>query len=282
MALGTMARLDGVANVMTNGTTNVTTNGVTTPAQAPHIQPLASFFDATSLLGDARAIRDRASKDGYLFFRGLMPREEIATLRREVVAQCSRRRWLEEGALPDDAIAHPHAAARASRDELLLLQADVQVHPAFAALRHDARIADILAAVFGVRAAAGYGDVCRLVFPRDLDRTTLPHQDYYYTRGSPSLWTVWLPLGDCPAALGGLAVVPGSHTDGLRAHDGGDGEAKHILLGADTPWVGDDFRAGDALLFNALTVHGARPNVTERSIRISADFRFRPSNDDGA
>ena len=106
--------------------------------------------------------------------------------------------------------------------------------------------------------------------PRRRIRTT------FYTRRSTSLWTVWIPLGECPSTLGGLAVLPGSHAGGLRAHDGGEGEARFIVLPENTLWAGSSYRVGDVLLFNAVTVHGARPNVTADRIRISADFRYQP------
>jgi ectoine hydroxylase-related dioxygenase (phytanoyl-CoA dioxygenase family) len=234
-----------------------------TAPTAPYIARVEPFIDSADVLDDHAAIQRRAAADGYLFFRNLAPRDLVEQLRGQVLDQCARRGWLDGHTLP-------------TRDELLAWQADVQVLPAFSALRGERRITSVLEMIFGVPAVAGCGDVCRVAFPRDLERTTRPHQDHFYTRGSTSLWTVWIPLGDCPALLGGLAVLPGSHTDGLRAHDGGEGESRYILLPEDVPWAGTDFRAGDVLMVNALTVHGARPNMTEQDVRVSIDCRYRP------
>jgi hypothetical protein len=44
----------------------------------------------------------------------------------------------------------------------------------------------------------------------------------------------------------------------------------------DAAWAGTSFRAGDVLLVNALTIYGARPNLTANRIRLSADCRYRP------
>jgi hypothetical protein len=227
------------------------------------IHTVEPFVDSSDILDDRAAIQRRAVADGYLFIRDLAPRALVDQLRAGVLEQCARRGWLNGGVLP-------------TRDELLALQADVQILPAFSALRGERRIISVLEMIFGGPALAGCGDVCRLAFPRDVGRTTRPHQDHFYTRGSTSLWTVWTPLGDCPASLGGLVVLPGSHAAGLRAHDGGEGEGRYIVLPDDAPWAGTDFRAGDVLMLNALTVHGARPNVTERDMRISIDCRYRP------
>ena len=261
--MGTLVRLDGVANRLMTGL-------------ASRVTPVRPFVEANGAIADPDALRGLANSNGYLFLRNVVPRAKVKLLRSEVLAQCARREWLDDRAPPSRAIARAGAAIRATRDELLALQGDIQILPVFSELRRDPAILSVLEAVFGAPPVDRCGDVCRLAFPADLGRTTRPHQDHFYTRGSTSLWTAWIPIGDCPAPLGGLAVLPGSHANGLRAHDGGEGEGRFIELADDAPWAGADFRAGDVLLFNALTVHGARPNVTRNRIRISADYRYRP------
>jgi ectoine hydroxylase-related dioxygenase (phytanoyl-CoA dioxygenase family) len=264
VAVGTVDRVDGVASELTS-------------APARPISCFAPFLDATDCIADSPTLERLANANGYLFLRNVAPIDTVNVLRAQVLDVLARRGWLDDDAPRSHAVSHADAARRATRDELLALQGDVQILPAFSELRRDQRILSVLAAVFGAPPVAGYGDVCRLAFPHDLERTTRPHQDYFYTRKSTALWTVWIPLGDCPSTLGGLAVLPGSHVGGLRAHDGGEGEARFIVLPEETLWAGNDFAAGDVLFFNALTVHGARPNVSANGIRISADFRFQPA-----
>lgn len=234
------------------------------------------FLDATDAVRDPAKVKRLAQTHGYVFARRLVPRALVSELRGEVLAQLARRDWLLDDGSRAKAVAHPDAAKRATRDELLLLQGDIQILPVWSALRSEPAILSVLAAILGAPPVAGCGDVCRLSFPADLGRTTPPHQDHFYTRRTTSLWTVWIPLGDVPASLGGLAVLPGSNADGLLPHDGGDGEARFIQLPDDAPWASTSYRAGDALFLNALTVHGARPNLTSNRIRISADFRYQP------
>lgn len=264
MAVGTVDRVDGVASELTS-------------APARPISRVAPFVDATDFLADSATLARLANANGYLFLRNVAPAETVNVLRAQVLDVLARRGWLDDDAPRSHAVSHPDAALRATRDELLAMQGDVQILPAFSELRADPRITAVLEAVLGALPVAGYGDVCRLAFPHDLERTTAPHQDHFYTRKSPALWTVWIPLGDCPSMLGGLAVLPGSHLGGLRAHDGGEGEGRFVVLPEETVWASNDFSAGDALFFNALTVHGARPNVSANGIRISADFRFQPA-----
>lgn len=258
-----MGRMDRMAHVIAS-------------PRARSITRVRPFIDASPLLGDPAALASLASTNGYLFVRGLAPRDTIRELRAEVLAYCARREWLDESAPRSRGAARADAAARATRDEFLAMQAAIQVLPVFSALGRSSAILSVLEAILQAPPVGGYGNVVRLSFPGDLERTTAPHQDFFYTRGSTSLWTVWIPLGDCPASLGGIAVLPGTHASGLRPHDGGDGEARFIVLDDDDEWVGASYRTGDVLMFNALTVHGARPNVTPGRIRISADFRFQP------
>ena len=42
-------------------------------------------------------------------------------------------------------------------------------------------------------------------------------------------------------------------------------------------WSTADYKAGDVLFFNCLTVHRACPNVSGDLIRLSADYRYQPA-----
>lgn len=231
-----------------------------------YIERVAPFVESNALLDDAGAIARRAAHDGYLFFRDLASKDVVAELHSGILAQCAQRGWSEE-----------HTP---THNQLLGVQGAIQNLPAFSALRAARRIVSVLEMIFGAPVVARCGDVCRFAFPHDLERTTKPHQDHFYTRNSTSLWTVWIPLSDCPASLGGLAVLSGSHIAGLFDHAHGDEEARHVEIGDDVRWLSADFAAGDVLMFNALTIHGARPNVTARDVRISIDCRYRPQTSD--
>jgi len=45
----------------------------------------------------------------------------------------------------------------------------------------------------------------------------------------------------------------------------------------DAPWRSLDLEAGDVIVFSALTVHRALPNVTADQLRVSVDYRYRPA-----
>ena len=83
---------------------------------------------------------------------------------------------------------------------------------------------------------------------------------------------MWIPLGDCPRRLGGLAVSPGSQRRGLFEHGEGTTGA---AVRDDERWASTDYRCGDVLLFSALTLHRALPNESD-DVRLSVDFRYAP------
>jgi len=259
-----MARLDRMARPL-NGTR---------AGAAIRPRPLR---DASAVIGDPDALREMAAADGYLFVRNAVSRSTARLVRAEVLAACARRGWLAPDAPTHKGIARAGAAEDATQHALLALQPDIQIRPSFGTLRTDPGLLTVLKHTFAARPASGYGDVCRLVFPAALERTTPPHQDHFYIRGSTAMWTAWIPLGDCPISLGGLAVLPGSHTSGLRPHDVGEGNERAIDVSEDAGWAGASYRLGDVLLFNALTVHRALPNLTANRIRLSADFRYQPA-----
>jgi hypothetical protein len=242
------------------------------------VRPL---IDASQAVGDPEALRRLAVTHGYLFVRNLVSRATVRRLRSEVLERCARRGWLSDDHRTDKGIVSRDGSRNATPDQLNALQPEVQILPVFGALRADPALVAVLAQVFDAPPVAGCGDVCRVAFPNAPERTTPPHQDGFYLRNTTPVWTAWIPLGDCPAALGGLAVLPGSHVGGLLPHDAGEGDDRCMVLPDDTEWAGVSYRCGDVLLLDTLTVHRARPNVTADRVRVSVDCRYRPGSRGG-
>jgi ectoine hydroxylase-related dioxygenase (phytanoyl-CoA dioxygenase family) len=114
----------------------------------------------------------------------------------------------------------------------------------------------------------------RLIFPYCERLVVRPHQDYRFMDGDPECFTVWIPLHDCPAELGPLKILEGSHHFGFQSHEQTTiPEIPEVgALGRD--WVGGRINAGDVLIFHSLTVHAASPNLSNR-LRVSLDCRFQ-------
>jgi ectoine hydroxylase-related dioxygenase (phytanoyl-CoA dioxygenase family) len=114
---------------------------------------------------------------------------------------------------------------------------------------------------------------------------TPPHQDYFYIKGTPDTYTCWIPAGDCPEELGGLAVMPGTNQLGMLRHEpmqgtGGHGVSHERCEEMGKPWLTADFKTGDLLLFHGHTLHKALDNRTEDRLRVSLEYRFQRKKDD--
>jgi len=122
------------------------------------------------------------------------------------------------------------------------------------------------------------------------------HFDWVYMgRGTPKLYTSWLPIGDVPLSDGPLAILEGSHKikESLSDYanfdvDQDHHKAKEYLGGwltKDAPavqasfgrrWLTTDFKAGDLLLFGMFTLHCSLDNQSpENRIRLSVDARYQ-------
>lgn len=109
----------------------------------------------------------------------------------------------------------------------------------------------------------------------DGTRESVWHQDFPYNpidrRG---MLTIWIALEDVPADAGALRFVPGSHRLGpLGRHDlvSREYEVSDLLREDDLELVGEPvtvpLSAGEATVHDALTLHGAGPNLSDRPRR---------------
>lgn len=245
-----------------------------------------ALLDSTRIVADAAALRERAREDGYLFFRGLLSPESPARLL-ELVASLV----VELGfALPGKGAPGSPREARVRRGAALAgtgyddprwltLQERVLPDPRFTDVGDDPALLGVLEALFGEPPMTRRGDICRLVLPGAPHLTTPPHQDHYYTGGTPDLWTAWLPLVETPLDLGPLAVLPGSHRAGLLPHEGEGAGRQGVALPKGATLIASPVSPGDAILFHCLTVHCALANRTADRVRLSVDFRYQAASE---
>lgn len=226
------------------------------------------------------ALEQRMHALGYLFFPGLLLPRDVLRLRDVVLAYAERSGWLDP-AVPTASATHVPGLGMGAYDDprwIELLQ-DVLPHEAFRSLRAYPSLLCAVACALGGTIEPGIGDICRVVSADDPAHTTPPHQDAQYVRGDGAeLATAWLPLNNpCPLALGPLAILPGSHVAGLRPHHGEGLGAQGCSVPGDAVWHASDLECGDVLVFGGLTVHRALPNRSPRTLRLSAELRFRRS-----
>ena len=234
---------------------------------------------------DAEELRRRLADDGYVFFRQLQDPEKLLELRREMLTAMQAGGWLVAGTDPLDGIAN--LDARCTEGDVKYTDVYHQVYrlESFHRSAHWPEVIDMIEKLMGQPVMPQPQKVARLWFPKYTEHTTPTHQDFVHFQGTFRNLTCWAPVGDCPRELGGLAIFRGSHKVGRVLEH-------HFSLGAgslhldpqdhqelDGEWYSTDYAIGDTLIFPALTVHKALPNVTEDRLRVSLDNRYQAIGD---
>ena len=240
------------------------------------------FQEHNALLDNPQALSRQMATDGFLFFRGLVPADETVALRREILQICDNYGWIAPGTELMDGIADPSADGMEPFCGVGVppeAYGDVQRLESFHRFAHNPALVNMLSQLFDEKVLVHALKIARLMIPAKGNAPTPAHQDHIFIQGTKTVYTCWMPLGDCPRELGGLSVLRGSHKMGVfpvRAAEGAGG--RHVIFDEDTPqeWFETDFQIGDVLVFHSLTVHKSIPNRTKNQIRLSTDFRYQP------
>ncbi|MBM3491230.1 MAG: phytanoyl-CoA dioxygenase family protein [Alphaproteobacteria bacterium] len=237
------------------------------------------FTDSTGIAHDGAALRQRMAADGYLFLRGLMPRQAILEVRRQLLELAAAGGWLKPGSPPEAGLADPAAACKDPEERYLEVFRGMWVNESLHKLKRHPAIVGLFERLFGEAVLAHPLLVLRNIFPaRDgFDFTTRPHQDRIHIGGATS-YAAWMPLGDCPQHKGALVVASGTHQAGVLDFAIGTAAGGLETVGDfSQQWVGNDFLAGDVLVFRDTAVHQALPNRSQE-IRQSFDCRYQPAS----
>ncbi|QGN33123.1 phytanoyl-CoA dioxygenase family protein [Microlunatus sp. Gsoil 973] len=247
--------------------------------------PSVELTDSTPLLGDPPRLLERAGTDGYLFFRGLLDRDKVLNVRRQIMQVVADHGWLRAGTDVMDGIADveafdtvdPVAAAFCGTGVPLDAYQDVYRIQDFHGIGHDPALLGLYDGLLGGHVLRQPLSIARVMVPGTDSAPTPAHQDFIHIQGTKNVWTAWFPLGDCPVELGGLTVLVGSHADGLLTYHAakGAGELEAYICNSGYNWGVADFRAGDVLTFTSLTVHRSQPNIRGEQVRLSLDMRYQ-------
>jgi hypothetical protein len=248
------------------------------------------FLDSTELLDDPPALQERAEQQGYLFFRGLLPAEDVLTVRRKILEVVAHHGWIADGSQLMDGIADQAAFSAVPAQVrgfcgggiTKAAYRDVQRLQEFHTLSHHPRLLQVYQTLFGRPVLPHPRNIARVVIPCYDTVPTPPHQDFIHIQGTRKVWTAWFPLGDCPTELGGLSVLAGSHREGILSYKKVDGAGglEAYLCDLEYAWAQGPFGIGDVLTFSSQTVHRALPHQAGDRIRLSCDFRYQPADED--
>lgn len=251
--------------------------------------------DSSTLASDITALRQRMDEDGYLFLRGYLDREQILAVRREFVAELDSVGLIDRTRPLIDAI-YSGTTERLGRLDRAAFAKRIRTGAGVRALCHQGPVVD-----FYERFLGGPVLPYQYIWVRNVrvGAATGVHFDWVYMgRGTPNLYTTWIPIGDVPLSDGPLAILEQSHRiEDLRhtygaidadrdrvfsntnhRYAGGwlTKDAPSVRARTGTRWLTTDFQIGDMLLFGMFTLHCSLDNRSpEDRIRLSIDARYQ-------
>lgn len=236
---------------------------------------LKPLREANEWLNDPEALNRRWQEDGYLFFRNILDKSDLAEVRRSYL-----------DALIDLGAIDPGA------EEPIWNGADISNFPFKIDWLIKSRVYERLAArpSFVNLASRILGDT-PYILPMTEYRADPPHKedpkaDAMYFRHQDGLnnygipfYIFWVPVFDMDAQHGGLLMAEGWNHRGF-VHDPEDrphfGIADNTVPDAD--WRRSDYRAGDVLVFDIMSPHSGFANHSNR-FRCSLDIRAMRASD---
>lgn len=247
-------------------------------------KPLGELEDSMGLLHDIVALRNRLHEEGYLFFRGLLDADELLAIRADMLKLADEAGFVAPGRPLSEGIYSGQAFPASRKFETSPLYRKILELPRFNAFGRNPVLTLLYGGLLDGPILEHRRRIGRITFPQSFKNTTPPHQDYFYIKGTPDTYTCWIAAGDCPAELGGLAVMPRTNHLGYIEHEpmpgtGGHGVPHDKCEALGLPWLTTDFKTGDLLLFHGLTLHKALDNRTEDRLRLSLEFRYQRAED---
>ena len=251
------------------------------------------------------ALRERMAGDGYLYMPAFFQRADVMAARYEIVRRLYLSDVLEPGTEMMDAVPRAGVRIRLGRDNCLLAAGNQPLMN----LLFTGRLIELFESLLGGTVLYFNHTWVRVSGP---NQGTEVHTDMVFMgRGTTNLYTAWVPYGDIPTELGGLAILEGSHrhaairdgyctqdVDSYCANKGEEAvdwyeqwrrdpkahymkgnfvlaeDAAELQKGFGGRWLTSDYKAGDLLVFGMYTAHGAIDNRT-RFLRLSSDTRYQ-------
>ncbi len=243
---------------------------------------LKPFVVANGVLNDPPRLRQIMQDHGYVFLKNVAPRQKLLDLRRDMLSLCREAGWIADST--DELSAQWSGAGPFTEGEPPYMDVYRKVlHlDSFKAVPEDPALIDVMGKIIDGPVLVHRRKIGRITFPSNTAQTTGAHQDFFYIRGTPETYTMWMPVGDCPIRLGGLAVLDASHKKGFIDHItvpgkkyAGFGLPDERMPEEAKEWHASDFELGDVLIFHSHTIHEALPNLTGDMIRLSIDNRYQ-------
>ena len=248
----------------------------------------ANLRASNEILEDADALRQRLSDDGYLFFPGLLPREDVLAARKEILLKYAAIGELDPNHdvmdaihCSDSAIEHVNLRAFSESVRSGLAYEQVVLHPRLMSFYE--RLLDGEPKAYDMRWPR---------FARPGEGCGFHYDGPYMSHGTSRLFSSWIPLGDIPQVEGGLIVLERTENQQrlLSGYANMDADRDKLeWIGLDPEklrqrfggrWLGANYKAGDVLCFTMHTLHGALDNNSPiGKCRLSSDTRYQRADE---
>ena len=226
---------------------------------------------------DGTVLRERLSEDGYVFLRDVLDKQVCCTCGKLSRTSCAG----STRSMPTATA--PAPLPRATRPVAYKVVDDISQEERRALTRQPALHA-IFHAIFGEEAKPFDYSWPRIAGPGGSE---LPHSDWVYLRrGTPRVYTAWIPLMDLPLSHGPLMLLENSHHDNphtrrylrMDADKLGYFGATRFKHGAfvhsgcysrrpdrvreefGTRWLSTDYQLGDVIIFSTRGLHATLDN----------------------
>lgn len=247
-------------------------------------------------------LRRRYREQGYLWLRGLLDPAEVLAFRRRYFEAMRGTGLVAPDADPVLGRCADGGGSGAAVGQVMLA---VVRWPEYEAFCRTPAIVRFYEAFFGGPVFLHRRKLVRHTRPGD-PGCTGAHYDLVYLRGGTDrLCTSWIPIGDTPVEMGGLAYLEGSDAFGRRLEQDYARRAADLppeervrafnramasgwltkdlaALAADSGlrWLVADYRAGDMVVHSPYMIHASTMNTDpERRIRLSTDIRYQAADD---
>lgn len=245
---------------------------------------LHEFEESNPRLNNVPVLRERLKEKGYLFFRGILDKEALLQIRGDMLRLCEPYGLIREGTDPIDGI-HSGSTELNGKFETSPLYREILELPSLNAFGRNPVLMLLYSGLLESEVLEHRRRIGRVTTPKSYAQTTPSHQDLFYIKGTAETYTNWIPTGNCPRELGGLALLEGSNHLGVLEHvkmvgTGGFGIPEEVTDQSGLRWLSSDFQLGDFLMFHSTTVHKALHNETEDRLRVSLEYRIQRNGDD--
>lgn len=242
-------------------------------ASADFVGATYAPFVVSQLCDGVEVLRKRFGRDGYLYLPRALPPEITEALLKDVLGVLAPHVIWDSDTCAPVLIGEPFYESDPVWDAVYpKVQALESLHRLF----HGPRVLELMRPLVGDQPFIYPMKMARVAAPRKLGYETPPHQDAFSHHAGPTMAGIWVALHDVSEAMGRLAILPGSHSRGVRPvfEALGVGGVQCEIYPDEHEWHVSNVGAGDVIIFHSQTVHRAQPNIDERRVRLSVDTRF--------